>query len=335
VGFVKTAEEIRKIQSIYSRIQFLNTRNLTVTFETTPESIRGLLPPPLEPTPEPLGAAWVGDIGNSNCVGPFVSLALYIRARYGDIIGNYCVASAMSTPEATIFARDLWGEPAKLAKLTFESQDEFVWGSAERYEVRYMSLRGRLTGASATGRREHNFFHFKYAPRADGTGFDGPPQLVMVTADTTVEVGKRGRGELVFRDSAHDPVSEIRKASRRSCLHAGATYVPPALCEGPDEFIGFPSKTDALDVAGEDAAARAGRRRREWPRSIPHQPISGDLHSAAWSRSEARGRVDSGSATIRHIELPSSRVPVARLTLVVEEVEGSPAAVAAAVMAPT
>jgi acetoacetate decarboxylase len=268
VGFVKTAEEIRKIQSIYARTQFLNTRNLTVTFETTTESVRALLPPPLEPTPEPLGTAWVGDIGNSNCVGPFMRLGLYIRARYGDIVGNYCVASAMSTPEAMNFARDLWGEPAKLAKLMFESQDEFVWGSAERYEVRYISLRGRLTGASQTGRRDNNFFHFKYAPRADGTGFDGAPQLVLVTADTTVEAGKRGRGELVFRDSAHDPVSEIPVKQVIDAVYTqGHTYVSArTLCEvDPDEFIAYAfAKTDAFEVVGEGTLlhAQAARKTR-------------------------------------------------------------------------
>lgn len=268
MGFVKTAEEIRKIQSIYARTQFLNTRNLTVTFETTPESVRNLLPPPLEATPEPLGTAWVGDIGNSNCVGPFMSVALYIRARYQDIIGNYCIASAMSTPEATMFARDLWGEPAKLAKLMFESQDEFVWGSAERYQVRYVSLRGRLTGASATGRRENNIFHFKHAPRADGTGFDGPPQLVLVTADTTVETAKRGRGELVFRDSAHDPVSEIPVKQVIDAVYTkGHTYVSArTLCEvDPDEFMAYSfSKTDAFEVVGEGTLlhAQAARKTR-------------------------------------------------------------------------
>jgi acetoacetate decarboxylase len=81
VRFVKSPEEIRKIQAVYARCQFLNTRSLTVTFETTPEAVRTILPPPLEPTPEPLGSAWVSDIGNSNCVGPFTAAALFVRAR--------------------------------------------------------------------------------------------------------------------------------------------------------------------------------------------------------------------------------------------------------------
>jgi acetoacetate decarboxylase len=268
VGFIKSPEEIRKIQSVYARCQFLNTRNLTVTFETTPDAVRRILPPPLEPTPEPVGTAWVGDVGTSNAVGPFTSLALFIKARYGEIVGNFCVASAMSTPEAMMFTRDLWGEPAKLAKLMFESQDEFIWGSAERYEVRYASLRGRLTGSANTGRRDSNIFHFKFSPRADGMGFDFPPQLVLLTVDTTIDVARRGRGELVFRDSPHDPVSEIPvKQVVEAVYTQGHTYVSArTLCEVDSEaFMPYAfNKTDAFDVVAEGNLlhAQAARKTR-------------------------------------------------------------------------
>ena len=39
---VKTADEISKIQAVYARCQYLGTRNLTVSFETTPAIVRAL-----------------------------------------------------------------------------------------------------------------------------------------------------------------------------------------------------------------------------------------------------------------------------------------------------
>ena len=169
---VKTPEEIKRIQGLYARCQLLNTRNLFVTFETTPEAVRALLPPPLEPMPEPLGSAWVGEIGNSNSVGPFMGAALYIRARYQDTVGNYCIAMPMSTPQAVTFGRELYGEPRKLAKIIFERQDEFVWGSAERHEMRFLIMRGRLTGHAATGPQHTSTSHSTYSPPPAGVGFD-------------------------------------------------------------------------------------------------------------------------------------------------------------------
>jgi acetoacetate decarboxylase len=266
--FVKTLDEIRRIQKTYSRCHFLGTRGLTVTFETSPEALRELLPPPLEPTPEPLGSAWVGEIGNSNCVGPFLGTALYLRARYEDVIGNYCLTMPMSTPEAVTFGRELYGEPRKLAKIIFERQDEHVWGYAERHEVRFLSLRGRMTGAAATGRRETSTFHFKFSPRADGFGFDFAPQLIHVTGDSNIKTAQRGRGELVFRDSAHDPVSDIPVRQVIEAVYTeGDVYTSGrVLCEvDPEAFLPYAfGKIDAMDVVEEGTLlhAQAARKTR-------------------------------------------------------------------------
>jgi len=264
--FVKTLDEIRRIQKTYSRCHFLATRNLTVVFETTPEVVRELLPPPLEPTPEPLGSAWVGEIGNSNSVGPFLGAALYVRARYGDIIGNYCITMPMSTPEAVTFGRELYGEPKKLANIIFERQGEHVWGYAERHEVRFLSMRGRMTGAAATGRRETSTFHFKFTPRADGIGFDSPPQLIHVTGDTNTKVGQRGRGELVFRDSPHDPVSDIPVRQVVEAVYTeGDVYTSGRiLCEvDPEAFLPYAfSKIDSVDVVEEGTLLQAQASRK-------------------------------------------------------------------------
>ena len=94
--FVKTAGEIDSIQRIYSRCHQLGVKTLTVHFETEPAAIRALLPPPLEPAPAHVGMAWVSEIGNSTCVGPYNAAGLAIRARYGDLIGNYCLSMAVT-----------------------------------------------------------------------------------------------------------------------------------------------------------------------------------------------------------------------------------------------
>ncbi len=278
--FVKTPEEIKSIQAIYSRCQFLGTRNLTVLFETTPQTVEALLPPPLEPMPGALGSAWVGDVRNSNCVGPFLGAAVYLRARYQDIVGNYCITMPMSTPEAVTFGRELYGEPKKLATIIFERQDEHVWGSAERHDVRYLSLRGRMTGNAVTGRHETSSFFFKFSPRADGTGSDCPPQLVHVTGDAKVDVARRGRGELVFRESPHDPLADIPVTQVIEALYTeGHTYTSAhVLCQvDPDAFLPYAfSKIDSCEVVNEGTLlhAQAARKSRsgkgQWRNTPPN-----------------------------------------------------------------
>lgn len=206
---VKTADEIGAIQSVYARAHSLGVRALSVLFETTPEALATLLPPPLEPTPEAVGLAMVQEVSNSTTVGPYDAAALFLRARFQDTLGYYCISMPVSTPDAAIFGREVYGQPRKKAKIIFERQDEYVWGSAERHEVRFLSMRGRLAGAAATGRQIQTFFSFKASPRADGSGFESPPRLLEVTEEINVSVAETGRGELVFRDSAHDPLADI------------------------------------------------------------------------------------------------------------------------------
>lgn len=264
--FVKTLDEIRSIQGIYAKCQFLGTKNLSVTFETTPEAVGTLLPPPLEPTPEPLGSAWVGEVSHSNAVGPFMGAALYLRARYRDIVGNYCVTMPLSTPEAVTFGRELYGEPAKLAKTVFEQQDEHVWGYAERHEIRYMSLRGRMTEPAHASREQSSSFFFKYSHRVDGMGFDDPPLLVLLTRDTNVTVARRGRGELVFRESVHDPVSDIPVRQVIDAVYTeGHTYTSGrVLCEvDPDQFLPYAfTRIDSFEAVAESGQLRISAARK-------------------------------------------------------------------------
>ncbi len=272
--FVKTPDEVRRIQAIYSQPQFMATRSLTVSFETTPEAVRALLPPPLESTPEALGSAWVGEIGNSNCVGPFMGAALYVRARYEEIVGDYCVTMPMSTDVALVFGRELYGEPKKLASIVFERQGEHVWGSAERHNIRFLSLRGRMEGSGPTGKHASSAFHFKYLPSPDGTGFDHAPVLVHVTGESTIQAAERGKGELVFRDSPHDPVSDIPVTQVIDATYTeGVTYTKGRVLTvvEPRAFLPYAfGKMDALEVVAEgtlmhaQAARKSGEGRGRW-----------------------------------------------------------------------
>src|SRR2546421_356794 len=71
MGFVKTREEIERIQAALSEPKFYSAQMLTVEYRTKPEIIRRVLPPGLEPTDTPLVRAMIGRWGRSNCVHAF------------------------------------------------------------------------------------------------------------------------------------------------------------------------------------------------------------------------------------------------------------------------
>jgi acetoacetate decarboxylase len=256
VRLVKSSDEIAAIQSLYSRAHFLGVRQLAVYFETTAEAIRELLPPPLEPAPDPLGAVLFSEVGNSNCMGAFNGGSVYLRARYQDIIGHYCVAAPRSTVEAVTVGREIFGEPTKLARVVFDTTNEHVWGHAERHATRYLSARGRYDEDAAPGRDEFCTFQFKFLHRSDGAGFDCPPRLVQVTSTLNATSTRRGRGELVFRESPHDPLADIPVRQVVEAVYSeGQSYASAhVLCEvDPEAFLPFSfARNDALDLLAEN-----------------------------------------------------------------------------------
>ncbi len=271
---VKSSDEIAAVQSLYARAHFLGVRQLAVYFETTPEAIRELLPPPLEPAASPTGVATFTEVGNSNCMGGFNSGAVYLRARYQDIAANYCIAAPRSTSDAVTVGREIFGEPTKLARVVFDATNEHVWGHAERHEVRYLSARGRLDEETEPAREEFSTFQFKFMPRSDGAGFDCPPRLLHVTSTLNATASKRGRGELVFRESAHDPLADIPVSQVVEAIYSeGQAYAAAhVICEvDPEAFLPYSfTRTDALELLAENsilhgqASRTAGDGRGQW-----------------------------------------------------------------------
>jgi acetoacetate decarboxylase len=244
----------------------MGVRMLTAQFETDLQTLAGLLPPPLQPAGDPVGLAWVRDVGNSTTVGSYTAAGVGLRAQLGATIGYYVLSCPVSTPAALTHGREIYGEPAKLARVVFEQQDDHVWGSAERHAVRFLSVRGRCTDYAPSGREQGSFFHFKYLLRADGAGFDSPPVLMHLTEDVAITTARRGRGEIVFRPSAHDPVSEVPvKQVLDAAYSQGHLYrsARPLATVDPEAFLPYAFlKSDDIGELAENTVLHAQAMRR-------------------------------------------------------------------------
>ena len=207
--YVKSPEEVARIQALFAEPVFADSRVLTVVFETTPDFIAAVLPPGLAPDARPLASAFVGTFGASNCVGPFNGAAVLVRARHGDLAGNYCLTMPMSTDAAIIFGRELYGEPKKLADVRLERAGDTLHGSVTRYGVTFLELHARMVESGEPVDAPGSTFHYKFTPSPDGRGFDADPVLVHIRSETAIRHLERGAGELVLRESVHDPVADI------------------------------------------------------------------------------------------------------------------------------
>ena len=217
--WVKTAEQIKRIEDRLAASAFLNGRFLTLTFVTRPDFIAKVLPPPLKPPSEPIVSVGVATFGGSNCVGAFAGGAVNVRARYKDIEAEYCLAMPMSTDVALIFGRELFGEPKKQARVSLMLDGDTARGSVERYGVEYMSLEAKLSESESPQSAFVQRFHFKFMHAANGRGLEFDPILVMAEFRTDFRVLRRGSGKVTFRPSRHDPVSEIEILEMREASY--------------------------------------------------------------------------------------------------------------------
>ncbi|MGO9452835.1 MAG: acetoacetate decarboxylase family protein [Candidatus Binataceae bacterium] len=219
-SWVKSPDQIKKIEDALAAPAFLDGRTLTVTYLTRPEIIRAVLPPPLEPVGEPLVSVGVGTFGGSNCVGPFAGGWVDVRARYKDIEASYCLAMPMSTDVAIIFGRELFGEPKKQGRVRLESDGDVTRGVVDRFGIPYLSVEARLTeDLPINGPSTSDRFHFKFMHSADGRGLEFDPIIVQAHFDTKLRVLRRGQGKAAFKPSHHDPLTELEILEFRGAVY--------------------------------------------------------------------------------------------------------------------
>ncbi|HMK63273.1 MAG TPA: acetoacetate decarboxylase family protein, partial [Acidimicrobiales bacterium] len=88
------------------------SKALTVVFETEPELVASVLPRPLEPSvPTARLRLAVVDMGTG--LEPFGAGWFGVRARHGDLEGEYALFMPMTTEQSTIGGRETYGEPKK------------------------------------------------------------------------------------------------------------------------------------------------------------------------------------------------------------------------------
>jgi acetoacetate decarboxylase len=209
MGFVKTREEIVRIQAALAEPHFFSAQMLTIQYLTKPEILRRVLPPGLQPTDKPLVTAMVGRWGRSNCVHAFEGGALYVQAKHKDYVGDYCLAMPMSTDAAIIFGRELFGEPKKQATTTLDRKGNTLKGSCTRYGKPIISIEATMEKKENLSESGFVNFHYKFMPKSDGRGLEWDPVLVMATFKTKVTLAEKGKGKLTLANTTHDPLGDI------------------------------------------------------------------------------------------------------------------------------
>lgn len=192
MGFVKTPEEMRRLMTGRQLPQFYGAEMLLAFWETKPEIVARLLPPPLEPAPYPLACAMVGYYPSTNFCEPYHEGALSVWAQYQGIPGFYCLAMPVTDDMAMAGGREAYGYPKKMAEIHFKQRGSDCTGRISRHGRTFFEIRARLgpdsvdeatrrmisSGLAFGDEAGKPMYLFKHFALPGPAGFDYPPRLV-------------------------------------------------------------------------------------------------------------------------------------------------------------
>jgi acetoacetate decarboxylase len=184
--------------------------SLTAIYETDPEVVAAVLPPPLTPTDEPLVRVTVATVDVGRGLPPFGAGTFAVQASHEGVVGNYPLVMPMTTEQSVIGGRETFGEPKKLAEVTLDRDGDRVGGKIARLGVTFIEVTGTVAEQlDNIPESERVDFYLKFLPAPDGKGFDAEPSLVYCRRTETTRSLARVDGEVTLRESRFDPVADL------------------------------------------------------------------------------------------------------------------------------
>lgn len=217
-------KRIRRSEPVY---EFRGAEMLTASFRTDPETVRAILPNPLDAPEEPVAMAFIARYPKTNFGVSYSEGALFLRAVYKDEPGWYCLAMPVDSDMALIGGREQFGYPKKIAEeISLERSGEHVIGGVVRRGVEVLHIEAELTdrvnlaALDTIGPQVSDLeglpcrkvvsFLFKFSRSPGGRGFDFVPRLVREALlfrprDDLMS----GTGKLEMASSPYDPLGDI------------------------------------------------------------------------------------------------------------------------------
>jgi acetoacetate decarboxylase len=205
----RSLDELRNREVEATKVDTWAT-TLVATYETDPDAIAAVLPPPLSPPAEPLVRVTIATVDLGGGYPIFGAGTFAVHARHEDVEGDYALVMPMTTEQAVIGGRETFGEPKKLADIALTRDGDDIRGHFTRMGTTFVEITGRVSGeAEPSPDRTRTSFYIKLLPSPTGKGFDGEPILVYCRRDEKTRTMWNVDGEVILRESRFDPVADL------------------------------------------------------------------------------------------------------------------------------
>jgi acetoacetate decarboxylase len=209
-------EDIARTRRAQAQLPDIWSTGVHAVWETDPEALAAVLPPPLKPTAVPYVRATINQVDMSGVAGQgsggafLGAAAISVACAHGGAEGWYCLVMPMTTERALVGGREVFGEPKKLGEVAVRRDGDEVAGTCARHGVTFVEIRGRLAEELEPLAPYRKLdFYLKFLPAVDGDGFDADPLLVHCYRTEKTRALHRVEGEVILRDSDFDPVADL------------------------------------------------------------------------------------------------------------------------------
>ncbi|MGW2559595.1 acetoacetate decarboxylase family protein [Streptomyces sp. NPDC001514] len=206
----RTEAEIAAARAAGAKLPDIWSTGVVAVWETDPDAVAAVLPPPLKPTERPLVRANISKVDLPGY--PLGAGSVAVAAAHGDQQGWYPLVMPMTHERALIGGREVFGEPKKLGEVGVERDGLVVRASLTRHGIAFVEVRGAVSGPLPLPRpTEKVDFYFKFLPAVDGagSGFDTDPVLVHCVRNEKFRKLEQLTGDVVLRESMYDPVADL------------------------------------------------------------------------------------------------------------------------------
>jgi len=202
---------------------FLDNKLLVITFTTTSEAMKWLVPEPLVPNPENLMSIYIGSFNipptSRGAKGeltlpaiPYREVALFVPSTFSKRPGSFCVAIYLDKINPTITGREVFGYPKKSADLiTMNEENGKIAAKMERFGTTLVKATFQRTEKVEPGPNPPYvpWFLLKSIPSVKK---DAPPEVMQLTATIGTWKWKelyRGKASLELGSLPADPWDKI------------------------------------------------------------------------------------------------------------------------------
>jgi acetoacetate decarboxylase len=212
----RSLDELRNREVEATKVDTWAT-TLVATYETDPDAIAAVLPPPLSAPAEPLVRLTIATVDVGRGYPIFGAGTFAVHARHENVDGDYALVMPMTTEQAVVGGRETFGEPKKLAEISLDRDGDKVRGHFTRMGTTFVEVTGTVTGeVEPSPDRTRTSFYLKFLPSPSGKGFDGEPMLVYCRREEKTRSMWNVDGEVILRDSRFDPVADFPVVKLRS-----------------------------------------------------------------------------------------------------------------------